>query len=307
VGARLGTLNELTAGLIQPIAPGWTLEGGVGLRSNLIPYYGSSDNTSRDAVSQRRREGFVRDARSEVFVAVGHEFMRASVMKLGLLRASQSYSIDGPDRTIVNLGSEAQPEAQLIIPKEPDQRLRYTAARWQWDIDQLDSLSFPTQGYALGLRVEQGLGGDRYQRRRAQIQWAQSWGPHVLNLGGQWAQDKLSSDCSDCSAPTPLFMGGFQFMGAYRMGQLYGSQLAHAHSTYMYRLTDGGLLRQKSFVGLVAEVGDAWDSGDRFRARTSLSLFLAVDSRIGDIYLGAARGSAGVHNLFLQLGRRFQF
>lgn len=306
LGARLGTLSELSAGLIQAVAPGWTLEAAAGLRSNLIPYYDSNiDSSSRVSADQRKRQGFVRDTRKEIFIGLSHEFRRASMMKLGLLRASQRYTTDILER--VYAVSSAAPEPVLIQEAQVDAKLYYTAARWQWDIDQLDSLSFPTQGYALGLRVEQGLGGDRYQRRRAQIQWAQSWGPHVLNLGGQWAQDKLNSSCSACGAPTPLFMGGFQFMGAYRMGQLYGDQLAHAHSTYMYRLSDGGLLRQKSFVGLVAEVGDAWDADARFRARGSVSLFLAVDSRIGDVYLGAARGSAGVHNLFLQVGRRFQF
>lgn len=309
VGARLGTLNELNAGLVQPMAPGWTLEAGLGLRNNLVPYYDSDsdidiDTSSRVPAGQRKRQGFVRDARKEIFVGLSHEFRRASVMKLGLVRASQRYSTDTLER--IYAVSEALAEPMLLEEKRSDARLYFTAARWQWDIDQLDSLSFPTQGYALGLRLEHGLGSGRYRRSRAQIQWAQSWGPHVLNLGGHWAQDQQLRNCDSCSAPTQLFMGGFQFMGAYRMGQLYGDQLAHAHSTYMYRLSDGGLLRQKSFLGLVAEVGDAWDSNTRFHARTSLSLFLAVDSRIGDIYLGAARGS-GTQNLFLQLGRRFQF
>ena len=39
----------------------------------------------------------------------------------------------------------------------------------------------------------------------------------------------------------------------------------------------------------------------------SATAFVAVDSKIGDIYLGAARGSGNVYNLFLQLGRRFSF
>jgi hypothetical protein len=28
---------------------------------------------------------------------------------------------------------------------------------------------------------------------------------------------------------------------------------------------------------------------------------------VGDIYLGAAKGSGNAHNVFLQLGRRFSF
>ena len=96
-------------------------------------------------------------------------------------------------------------------------------------------------------------------------------------------------------------------MGAYRMGQLAGDRLAHIHGTYMYRLTQGGLFNQKTYVGSVLEMGDAWTANEARKMRHSSTLFVAVDSKIGDIYLGAARGSGNAYNLFLQLGRRFSF
>jgi hypothetical protein len=34
---------------------------------------------------------------------------------------------------------------------------------------------------------------------------------------------------------------------------------------------------------------------------------VGVDSKIGDIYLGVAKGSQNADNLFLQLGRRFNY
>jgi NTE family protein len=96
-------------------------------------------------------------------------------------------------------------------------------------------------------------------------------------------------------------------MGAYRMGQLAGSDLAHVQGTYMYRLSDGGVFNQRTYVGTVLEAGDAWNQGDQIRTRYSGTLFVAVDSKVGDIYLGAAKGSGNAHNVFLQLGRRFSF
>jgi NTE family protein len=78
-------------------------------------------------------------------------------------------------------------------------------------------------------------------------------------------------------------------------------------ATYMYRLSDGGLLRQQAYLGVIGETGDAWDSENSFKAKHSLGVFLAVDSKIGDIYLGVAKGSQGSRNVFLQLGRRFSF
>jgi NTE family protein len=102
-------------------------------------------------------------------------------------------------------------------------------------------------------------------------------------------------------------LGGFQAMGAYRMGQLAGNQLAHVQGTYMYRLSQGGMFQQGTYVGTVLEAGDAWSNGDAVRTRYSTTAFLAVDSKIGDVYLGAAKGTGNVYNLFIQLGRRFSF
>jgi len=96
-------------------------------------------------------------------------------------------------------------------------------------------------------------------------------------------------------------------MGAYRMGQLAGDQLAHIQGTYMYRLSDGGLLKQRTYVGAVLEAGDAWNQGAAMHRRYSGTLFVGVDSKIGDIYLGVAKGSQNADNLFLQLGRRFNY
>jgi NTE family protein len=185
--------------------------------------------------------------------------------------------------------------------------VRYNGVKAQFQIDQLDSLSFPTRGYFLGVSLEQGVSGALYNGGRLTAKWAHSVGPHIFNLGLNLAQDRVTLDCANCRSPSQLILGGFQNMGAYRMGQLAGDQLAHLQTTYMYRLTDGGLFNQKTYVGTVLEAGDAWYKGDAMRWRYSGTLFVAVDSKIGDIYLGAARGTGNAYNLFLQLGRRFSF
>jgi NTE family protein len=88
---------------------------------------------------------------------------------------------------------------------------------------------------------------------------------------------------------------------------LVGDQLAHVQGTYMYRMTDGGLFNQRTYMGTVLEAGDAWFSGSSMQRRYSGTLFVAVDSKIGDIYLGTARGTGGAYNVFVQLGRRFNY
>jgi len=132
-------------------------------------------------------------------------------------------------------------------------------------------------------------------------------GPHIFNLGLNLARDRVTLNCDHCRSPSQLILGGFQNMSAYRMGQLAGDQLVLLETTYMYRLTHGGLFNQKTYVGTLLEAGDAWYKGEAMRWRYSGALFVAVDSKVGDIYLGAARGTGNAYNLFLQLGRRFSF
>jgi NTE family protein len=72
-------------------------------------------------------------------------------------------------------------------------------------------------------------------------------------------------------------------------------------------MTDGGLFNQRTYMGTVLEAGDAWFSGSSMQRRYSGTLFVAVDSKIGDIYLGTARGTGGAYNVFVQLGRRFNY
>ena len=186
-------------------------------------------------------------------------------------------------------------------------RLKYNGVKTELQIDQLDSLSFPTRGFFVNASLEQGLSGVDYRGGRLSVKLARSVGPHIFNAGLNLARDQITRECEKCQSPTQLFLGGFQLMGAYRMGQLAGSDLAHVQGTYMYRLSDGGVFNQRTYVGTVLEAGDAWNQGDQIRTRYSGTLFVAVDSKVGDIYLGAAKGSGNAYNVFLQLGRRFSF
>ena len=75
----------------------------------------------------------------------------------------------------------------------------------------------------------------------------------------------------------------------------------------MYQLVNVGVFREPTYVGLVAEAGDAWIHSSTSTAKYSGTLFLALDSKIGDIYLGVAAGSGDNRNIFMQIGKRFNF
>ncbi|OYU10921.1 MAG: hypothetical protein CFE38_15125 [Comamonadaceae bacterium PBBC1] len=288
--ARVGTQSELAARLYQPLGAGWSAETGLSWDRNYLPLYKSvidKDDRSNIKLAYYNQTTRSLDAR------VVYDFERKANIKLGVTSSSIQQTLDTASE-LADTGSRTD-------------TLRFNGLRAQVQIDQLDSLSFPTRGFYLNAIYEQGISGADYFGGRLSAKWATALGPHIFNFGFNWAQDQVSLNCVKCKSPSQLILGGFQSMGAYRMGQLVGDQLAHLHATYMYRLTDGGLLNQKTFVGTVLEAGDVWNAGDTLHARYSGTLFVAVDSKIGDIYLGAARGSGRAYNLFLQLGRRFSF
>lgn len=289
--ARLGTQTELAARLYQPLTKRWSVETGVSWDSNHLPIYRTA--IDRDDLSSQKLAYFNQTLQTWDAQLV-YDYERKANIKLGLTSGLIRRSLDTENEL-------------LTLEAGGSSVFRYNAIKTQLHIDQLDSLSFPTTGYYLNASLEQGLSGNPYSTGRLSAKVAHSLGPHIFNLGINLAQEKLTQDCQKCQSPTMLFLGGFQLMGAYRMGQLSGNHLAHVQGTYMYRLSDGGLLKQRTYVGAVLEAGDAWAQGDVMRTRYSATAFVAVDSKIGDIYLGAARGSGNVYNLFLQLGRRFSF
>jgi len=222
------------------------------------------------------------------------------VLRLGWVERALEYQLDTAGTVSVPL--QGGGTYNLTID---DQRLRYGGWRLQWLVDKLDSVSFPERGHYVNAVAEQGVTGTQMRSYALNARWAYPFRTHVVNLGLNLGRTDVPASCTECKAPTYLYLGGFQNMGAFRMGELVGDRLAHAYMTYMYRWSDGGLLRQKTFLGVTAEAGDAWFDGHTHGTRYSTTVFMAVDSKIGDIYLGLARGSGGASNAFVQLGRRF--
>lgn len=292
--ARFGTQSEFSARLYQPLGLRWGAESAITVGRNTMPVY--APDTS-EAAYKNKKLAYVNVATQSLDAQMVYEWDRKATVKLGWTQSGIRYD---PDTVFYYPGSTTPVESVS---------LHYNGLKLQLHVDQLDSWSFPTQGYALTATVEEGMSGNPYRNMRLSGRWAMSHQAHILNLGLNLGRDTLPTQCGSCNNPSNLFLGGFQFMGAYRMAQLAGDQLAHAQATYMYRLSDGGILKQRTFVGTVLEAGDAWyrDDPASHVTRYSASLFVAIDSKIGDIYLGAARGTRGASNAFLQLGRRFSF
>ena len=294
--ARAGSAAEISTSLYQPLGNGWGASGYAGYYSNTLPIYRTDVSSAQIMASATLRK-------QEVGIRLSYDINDRATASLGLLNSLSQLGIDTPRNISFPAGDGAPVVYQLN-----DGEWGFSGIKGQFTSDQLDSASFPTRGYYLNLEGTQGLTSiNQYASYRGSVLWARNLGPHVLNMGLDLGTDHIL-ECSGCTGGTalaPLYLGGFQSMGAYHLGQLNGDRLVHLQTTYMYRLSDGGLLHQPTYVGVVTEIGDAWLHTDNMALKHSNTLFVAVDSKIGDIYFGLASGSDGNRNAFVQLGRRF--
>lgn len=296
VDVGVGAQNNLGASLFQPFGDGWGLNGYAGYKSQELPLYRpDSDTAQRMALSTLRRD--------EIGIDLTYDFNKKFTAKVGLSTNETSITID-----TAKMVGYAGDDGRVVTYNLQDASERFTSVNLQLTADLLDSASFPTTGYYIDLNTTRTTSGNSpFTSYRFNSLWATSFGPHVFNLGADLAADHIF-DCDGCainSEIAPLFLGGFQAMGAYQYGQLNGDRLVHLQTTYMYRLSDGGILRQRTYMGVVLEAGDAWLHTQEMSTKYSGTAFIAVDSKIGDIYFGLATGSNNNKNAFVQLGRRF--
>jgi len=295
--ARAGTQSELGLRLFQPLGGRLGLQAHSLYTSNLQPVYAQGVALMAEGT---RKLAYADVSQREWGLMLTREWGRTALWRLGWVGNDLRHDSDTATAVLL---PDAAGTAQ-VLHLDPA-RLRYRGWRLQVVADQLDSVSFPQRGYGLQATLEHGTRGQVFSSARLSARWAFSRGTQVLNTGLNLGATRSEGQCENCFSPANLYLGGFQNLGAWRMGQLSGNRLAHGFATWMVRLSDGGLLRQKSFAGLVLEAGDIWFQDQPHRTRYSGTLFFAVESKIGDVYLGLARGSGGMTNAFVQLGRRF--
>lgn len=296
VDVRGGSQSEVAASLYQPLDEHWGLTAHASYSSTELPLYRPDvESAQKMALSTLRRQ--------DLGLELSYDLSQRATIRLGVLTNQTRIAID--TARSINYTTDS---GQALTYQLSDGQWEYTGINARFTADLLDSPSFPTRGYYINLAAAQGVTGtSQYASYRGNALWAGSVGPHVINLGVDLGSDYIL-DCGGCARATSLgalYLGGFQAMGAYQLGQLSGNRLVHLQSTYMYRLTEGGILRQPTFVGFVLEAGDAWLHTGSPSVKYSATSFIAVDSKLGDVFFGVATGSGGNRNVFLQLGRRF--
>jgi NTE family protein len=196
-------------------------------------------------------------------------------------------------------GSRAIGQVELPDFSSHDYGLRFNLF-----YDNLDNLFFPKNGmsfnaygyYALGVGNQMddyGVYGFVYR--------------HAIPVGNDSLVFKLKAQ--DTYNTPPLFsdvkwLGGFLNLSSYNYQQLVGDKFVFGSAQYLKSI---GLL-SGSYIGTALEFGRVYDqltSNVEDGWHYSGTVYLAYDSYLGPLYLGAAYGDNRQARIYMMLGKQF--
>ena len=161
------------------------------------------------------------------------------------------------------------------------------------------------------------------------------WQANRTNLGGDSDWDKLQGDwllarslgrntvllwasagtvpsgsINPTALPNLYSLGGFFNLSGLAPSSLYGPNYAIARAIYFRRVSRGGegFFEFPAYIGMSLEAGNTWQYRDDMSfgsARKDASLFFAIDTFLGPVYLGSGYDTGGHANYYLFLGRTF--
>jgi NTE family protein len=188
----------------------------------------------------------------------------------------------------------------------PTGTINQNAFRLRGIFDQLDSVNFPRFGVSGTAEIfapRTGLGADQsYTKASLDLTGAYSIDRHTLQ-----AALKLGGPLGAEAVPRyDLFQwGGFLQQSGYAPGQLLGERLTFGRVVYYYKVVDQQLF-DGVYVGGSLEAGKMSHPlvpGSPEGVLRSGSLFVAIDTPIGPLYLGFGRAQDGNKSGYLYLGR----
>ena len=236
------------------------------------------------------RVGRLDESVERVALDVGSQFSRHAETRIGVLA--------GQKRLAVDTGA-------ILLPPSLS-TFNEGAFTGRILVDRLDSARFTRSGYSAALNLfgsRTALGADAgYTRFDVDLLGAASDGAHTFQLG-------LRSSGAVGGAPLPLNdlvqWGGFQQQSGYRAGQLLGQGLDYGRVTYLNQLIKRGLL-EGAYVGASLEAGKIRSPvfvESPAGLLVSGSLFVAMDTVLGPVYLAWGRARDGNSSFYLYLGR----
>lgn len=173
-------------------------------------------------------------------------------------------------------------------------------------IDSMDNLRFPREGYVADLLVYSSMpwlgADDEYTKAAFSGGGAWAVGPHSLQVGVR-AGGRVGEH------PLPEYevftLGGFLQLSGYQTQQFAGAEMAFGRLIYNYRLAGPGLL-DGVYVGGSLEagrIGNVVFGANAGRTRYGSSLYFALDTPIGPVYLAYGHGEGDNQAFYFFLGR----
>ena len=281
--AQVGRTSNLSTEFYQPLNARGTYfvdpEASIGRRSEVF-YQGNN----RIAVYDLNT--------AAVGFDIGTQFAQYGEFRVGVLRGQVKPELD--------IGSTIY--APLVS------RIAQGGFTARLTLDQMDSVRFPRSGWSATFNIFDStgeLGADHNY-----IKWdtkgiaAYSFGEHTLNFAFK-VGGKLGSD------PLPYYdlfqWGGFLQQSGYATGQLLGQNMWYARAMYYRRILQGTLF-EGAYGGFSLEAGKVDEPlipGNPDGDLWSASLFVAVDTPIGPMYLAYGRAATGLGSFYFFLGRPF--
>jgi NTE family protein len=274
----MGDEAALVGNWFQPLTPGGKYFSNIeaGYRQQLY-YFGDGLDA---VVAEYLRDEFL------ISPSIGRSFGNWGQLSLGLELGQGEY-----ERRI---GSPLYPEL--------DYKRRNVALSFQ--VDTLDSLYLPRDGYLLDVSLVESLdswnSSDSFSQANLEFIGAHAIGEHSL-FGGLRYHDNYDGE--------PMLQNWFTAGGVTRFaGYQFESVEAESYQLgfvgYNYRL--GQLMGRNSVIGGTLEYGKIWGDATRVDLdgyRAHASVYFGFDSWLGLFLVGYGRSEDGDSNLFLELGR----
>jgi NTE family protein len=242
-----------------------------------------------------RALGSWRVRRARLELDGGVNLFRNSQLRLGLYRATGDSRIDiGPDE----LGEGGFDEGGAVT---------------SYSYDSLDSAFFPTRGgflYGEYAANRTRLGADEdFDRWQLQAIGALSFGAKGANtviVSGRTAQSRNAAN----EPQNFNQLGGLFNMSGFVQNLASGKQMLFGMVQYQRRLTGQTLIPLSSpvYVGASLEQGNLWESRSEISTgdlRGAGSIYLAVDSPVGPVYVAYGRSGNAQQSIYLSLGWPF--
>lgn len=238
-----------------------------------------------DGARLARYRRAVRDAGLDVGLPIG----RAGEVRLGATRGKLSLT---PDTALVG-SAVSLPDVEM------------GGLRLRVGVDGLDNLRFPRSGYSADLKIydsrPQFGADDAYTKIDASFSQAFSSGAHALQVSGR-AGSSLGGN--ELPVYEQFSLGGFLQLSGYQTNQLLGQEMGFVRLMYNYRLA-GPSLFDGAYVGGSLEagrIGDAAFGSNRSSLRHGSSIYLAVDTPLGPVYLGYGYADSRNQAVYFYLG-----